>query len=107
MIKRIAIVGGSGSSFLESALDAKADAFISADISYHTFHRAENNIMLIDPGHYEMEQFVPEGLADALNKEFPNGSIDNILVSKIVTNPVHYYPNTGEYKLRQSNNLIS
>jgi putative NIF3 family GTP cyclohydrolase 1 type 2 len=34
---------------------AGADAFITADIKYHTFQEARGKILLIDAGHYETE----------------------------------------------------
>ena len=90
-IQKVAIVGGAGISFLQKALDCGADAFITADISYHYFHKAKNLITLIDPGHFEMEQFVPEGIANVLRNICPKNEIETIEVSKINTNPVKYF----------------
>lgn len=55
-IQRVALCGGSGSSLLPAALHEQADAFVTADISYHTFQDSDNKIALIDAGHYETEQ---------------------------------------------------
>ncbi len=90
-IERIAIIAGSGTSFISNALAAKVDAFITADVSYHTFHLAKGSMMIIDPGHYEMEQFVREGITNLLIKEF-NREVD-FFISKSYTNPVCYYKN--------------
>jgi len=93
-IKHIAIVGGSGSSFIEEAINSGADCFITADVKYHTFHRAKGEIMLIDPGHYEMERFVPQGLASLLNEitsGYTLGKTPRIICSEINTNPVQYF----------------
>lgn len=106
-INKIAIVGGSGSSFFENALICQADAFITADLSYHIFHRARGKIMLIDPGHYEMEQFVPIGLYNLLIEKLPLNEIKFIMVSSNLTNPVNYYPNSEIYKNAQKNYLIN
>jgi dinuclear metal center YbgI/SA1388 family protein len=54
-IKTVAVCGGSGSDLLNEALKLNADAFITADVKYHTFQDAERKIFLIDAGHYETE----------------------------------------------------
>jgi dinuclear metal center YbgI/SA1388 family protein len=54
-IKKVAVCGGSGSDLLEAAIRNNADAFVTADIKYHTFQDAENEILLIDAGHFETE----------------------------------------------------
>jgi dinuclear metal center YbgI/SA1388 family protein len=93
-IKRIAIVGGSGTSFLENAIDSGADCFITADVKYHTFHDAKGKIMLVDPGHYEMERFVPQGLASLLQQVTQGHSYGNpprIICTRIDTNPICYF----------------
>ncbi|HRP01155.1 MAG TPA: Nif3-like dinuclear metal center hexameric protein [Candidatus Kapabacteria bacterium] len=89
-IKRVAIIGGSGSSFADAIFQNNIDAFITADNSYHTFHRFRDNITLIDPGHYEMEQFVIDGMYDFISD---SALLDSIKISKslINTNPVSYY----------------
>ncbi len=93
-IKRIGIVGGSGSSFLNNALSANLDAFITADVSYHTFHSVRGRLTLIDPGHYEMEQFVSSGIAKLISKALTNETV-RVNISKVLTNPVEYYPNNN------------
>ncbi len=102
-LKKIAIVGGSGTSFMEQALAEEADAFITADITYHQFHRVNGKMMLIDPGHYEMEQFVPEGLAKLLREK--TGSSLEIIINKKHTNPVRYYSSGRDYQKEQINIL--
>lgn len=54
-ISRVAVCGGSGAEYLNAAIRSGADAFITADISYHIFQDAEERITLIDAGHYETE----------------------------------------------------
>ena len=54
-IKKVAVCGGSGSDLLDSAIAQKADAYITADVKYHTFQDAENKILFVDAGHYETE----------------------------------------------------
>jgi dinuclear metal center YbgI/SA1388 family protein len=55
LLRTIAVCGGSGSEYLETAIRSGADAFVTADIRYHTFQESDNRILLIDAGHYETE----------------------------------------------------
>lgn len=88
-IKTVAICGGAGSFLLNNAIEKKADAFITADVTYHSFFEANGDILLIDIGHYESEQFTKELIYNVLK----NASFDmsTIHVSKINTNPVYNF----------------
>ena len=86
-IRKVAVLGGSGSFAISTAKSAGADAFISADLKYHDFFTAEDEILLMDIGHYESEQYTKNLLASYLKKKIPNFAI---LSSKINTNPVKY-----------------
>lgn len=87
-IQRIAVCGGSGSSLLEKAISANADAFVSADFKYHRFFDAENTILIADVGHYESENIAKEIFYELLTKKFHNFAIH---LSEINTNPINYY----------------
>ncbi|WP_075342018.1 Nif3-like dinuclear metal center hexameric protein [Tenacibaculum agarivorans] len=86
-IQKVAVLGGSGSFAITSAIRAKADAYISADFKYHEFFKAEGKILLADVGHYESEQFTKNLLVDYLTKKFTNFAI---ILSEKSTNPIHY-----------------
>jgi dinuclear metal center YbgI/SA1388 family protein len=88
MISKVALCGGSGSFLLENAIKINADAFITADIKYNLFFEAENNLLLIDAGHFETEQFTSEVLFDIVSKKFTNFALQ---ISKKQYNSVHYY----------------
>ncbi|MCX7929828.1 MAG: Nif3-like dinuclear metal center hexameric protein [Chlorobi bacterium] len=88
-VERVALVAGSGSSLLDAALDSGADAFITADVKYHTFHQAHGRIAIIDPGHYEMEQHVPAILADIVRRIVATHGIElPVTASNARTTPV-------------------
>lgn len=58
-IKKIAICGGSGSSFIKDAVRMKADAYITGDIGHHDAQEAlEQGLAIIDAGHYDTEKHV-------------------------------------------------
>ena len=86
-IKKVAVLGGSGSFAISNAKQNGADVFITADLKYHDFFQAENQILLADIGHYESEQFTKDLLTAYLSEKFPNFAV---LKSEINTNPVHY-----------------
>lgn len=93
LIKKVAVCGGSCSDLLETAVRSNADAFVTADVKYHTFQDAENKILLIDAGHYETE--IP--VLDELKKRIETSFNNNIKVYKYKgsTNPVVFYNNLG------------
>ncbi len=86
-IKKVAVLGGSGSFAIENAIHAKADAYISADFKYHDFFKAEKQLLLADIGHYESEQFTKNLLVEYLTKKFTNFAI---ILSEKSTNPIYY-----------------
>ena len=72
----VAVCGGSGSSFTRQALQAGADAYVTADVTYHTFFdvldtAGRPRMALIDAGHYETEAVTERLLQDWLRRQFP------------------------------------
>ncbi len=86
-IKKVAVLGGSGSFAIDIAKNVGADAFISADFKYHDFFKAENTILLADIGHYESEQYTKDLIHSFLKKKMTNFAI---LLSQTNTNPISY-----------------
>jgi len=87
-VKSIAVLGGSGSFGIEKAIEKKIDCFITSDLKYHDFFKAENQVLLADIGHYESEQFTKELLVAYLNKKITTFAV---LLSQINTNPITYF----------------
>lgn len=51
-VRKVAVLGGSGSRYVKHALFAGADVLVTGDVDYHTAHDAlATGIALIDPGH--------------------------------------------------------
>lgn len=86
-IKKVAVLGGSGAFAIEAAKASGADLYITADIKYHEFYKAENQMVIADIGHYETEQYTKNLLVDYLTKKFTNFAI---VLSVCNTNPVKY-----------------
>lgn len=87
-IQKVAVLGGSGAFAIRAAKAAGADIFITADLKYHDFFKAEGKIVLADIGHYESEQFTKNLLVDHLTKKMTNFAIS---LSESITNPIKYY----------------
>jgi len=86
-IKKVAVLGGSGSFAIQNAINSGADCYVTSDIKYHEFYKAENKLIIADIGHYESEQFTKNLLVDILTKKFPNFAI---ILSNKNTNPIYY-----------------
>jgi dinuclear metal center YbgI/SA1388 family protein len=90
-IHRVAVCGGSGSDMLGDALHAKADAFVTADVRYHTFHDAHEDIALIDAGHWETEHVILKPLAEQLRTVIRQKKAKVEIQIKYSTNPIHSF----------------
>ncbi len=87
-IKKVAVLGGSGSFAIQNAISSGADAFVTSDLKYHDFYKAEGKIILVDIGHYESEQYTKNLIVTYLTKKITNFAI---ILSKINTNPIKYF----------------
>ncbi|WP_430400237.1 Nif3-like dinuclear metal center hexameric protein [Flavobacterium sp.] len=87
-IKKVAVLGGSGSYAIKNALHAGADAYLTADLKYHQFYEAENQLLLADIGHFESERYTKNYILDYLKEKITNFAI---ILSEENTNPVQYF----------------
>lgn len=68
-VKRVAFCGGSGSDFIDDAIQKKADVYITGDIKYHQAQTAlRNNLCIVDAGHYYTEYHAITLIKDVLDK---------------------------------------
>jgi dinuclear metal center YbgI/SA1388 family protein len=86
-IKKVAVLGGSGSFAVKNAIQANADIFLTSDLKYHNFYEAENQIVLADIGHFESERYTKNYIVDFLKEKITNFAI---VLSEENTNPVKY-----------------
>ena len=87
-IKKVAVCGGSGSFLIGDAKRCGADAYITADLKYHDFFEADNEILIVDAGHFETEQFTKQLFADIILKKNPKFAVQ---ISRVNTNSVNYF----------------
>jgi dinuclear metal center YbgI/SA1388 family protein len=94
-IRRIAVCGGSGGEFIKEACAAGADAYITADLKYHTFQEFEDALLLIDAGHFETEHLVLPSIAEKIESVLMYDKSDlKVYLTQQETNPVQYFTST-------------
>jgi dinuclear metal center YbgI/SA1388 family protein len=87
-LQKIALCGGTGSFLIPKAIAAGADCYITADIKYHEFFDANDQIVIADIGHWESEQYTIDLLLEILQDKFPTFAV---LKTEVKTNPVEYF----------------
>lgn len=75
-VETVAVCGGAGSDLMKKALAAGADAYVTADVTYHRFFDAlgtdgSPRMALVDAGHYETERVTEALLQERLAERFP------------------------------------
>lgn len=66
-IHRLAVLGGSGASFMGDVVKSGADAYLTSDCKFHQFQEArDRGLVLIDAGHYATERPACARLVDKL-----------------------------------------
>ncbi len=76
-VSRVAVVGGDGKDFIEAAIEAGADTYLSGRLSYNTMvEAAEMGINLIEAGHYFTEQPLTEFFQEQLLSFDPDIYVD-------------------------------
>jgi len=90
-VKKVAVVGGDGSSFASKAIFRGADVFLTGDIGYHTAHDAQaEGLSIIDAGH-NIEKIMKQKLADYLIEQLrANGYQTEVVASGVHTDPFQF-----------------
>lgn len=90
--RRISVVGccgGSGGDYMEAALAAGCDVFVTADVRHDRFLAAgELGISLIDGGHFSTENVVVPRLRALLLEGFPELEVS---LTQVQTQPEQFY----------------
>ncbi len=87
-VTKVAILGGDGNKYYQTAKFKGADVYVTGDFYYHTAHEAMNiGLNVIDPGHH-VEKVMIKGVKDILEEKCAgkNFAVD-IITSKINTDP--------------------
>lgn len=69
-VKRVALCGGSGSSFIFDANQKGADVYLTGDVKYHDAQYAnELGLTIIDAGHFHTEKVILKEIENYIKKE--------------------------------------
>lgn len=92
VIKKVAVVGGSGRDFLHQAAFKGADCLVTGDINYHDGHDAMTlGLAILDGGHH-MEHIMKQAVADYLQSKLRKaGSSTEVIVSTVLTDPFQFF----------------
>ena len=94
-IKSVAVCGGSCGELVEEVIKQNADAFVTADLKYHTFQDAEAKILLIDAGHYETEAPILDEIKRRLESLLIENKKIKVLKFQGSTSPIVFYNKLG------------
>ena len=84
-VRRVAVVGGAGAEFIDTAVRRGADVYVTGDVKYHDAQRAvEQGMHIIDAGHFGTEVPVLPVLADLLRAELAaeHGTVEILVTEK-------------------------
>lgn len=85
-VKMVAVLGGSGGSFLDAAHRAGADVFVTGDLKHHeALHALALGLAVIDAGHDATERPVLARLVETLREKLPG--LDEVRESAVRTEP--------------------
>ncbi|WCF10023.1 Nif3-like dinuclear metal center hexameric protein [Paenibacillus thiaminolyticus] len=90
-VKKIAVLGGSGSRYVRHALFHGADVLVTGDIDYHTAHDAQAaGLAIIDPGH-NAEKMMKEDVASRLQQAADKQGVKTVFhASSVNTEPFQF-----------------
>lgn len=91
IIKKVAILGGTGNKYMNAAIFKGADVFVTGDIEYHAAQDAQmNGLHLVDPGHH-IEKVMIKGVQEILQKAAQEHKADlEVIGSSINTEPFRF-----------------
>ena len=83
-VSKVAVCGGAGAEFIDEALTAGADTFVTGDVKYHTAHNAVySGLNIIDATHQGTELPMINTLADRIALRLTAGGFNaQVLVAK-------------------------
>ncbi len=86
-VRRVAVCTGSGAFLIDAAANAGADIYITADLKYNDFHKADGRLTVCDIGHFESEYCAIDLLFDIIRKKLTTFALHKSTKSR---NPVNY-----------------
>ena len=72
VIRKVALCGGSGGSFISDAFNCGADAYLSGDFKYHDYTTYGLDMLIADIGHHESELCSRRILSRIIREAYPD-----------------------------------
>lgn len=85
-LKRVALCGGAGAFLLDEAIAQGADCFITGEFHYHDYFGHDDEILMVEMGHYESEQYTTCIFERLLKERFPELRVE---YTNLNTNPIN------------------
>lgn len=80
-VKKVALCTGAGFEYIDDAIKAKCDVFVTADVRYHEAMQAiDKNIAIIDATHYATENIIVPVLVNHVLQKLENRGIEDVEV---------------------------
>ncbi|MFA9558758.1 Nif3-like dinuclear metal center hexameric protein [Evansella sp. AB-rgal1] len=88
IIKKVAVLGGDGNKYINSALFKGADVYVTGDLYYHVAHDAMmEGLNMVDPGH-NVEKIMKEGVKNKVATFLEEkGYSTEVIASTVHTDP--------------------
>lgn len=90
-VRKVAILGGSGSKYIRAAKRKGADVFVTGDMDFHSAQDAElMELAIVDPGHH-VEKVMIEGVARYMEQACTEKGYDvTFIESRVNTEPFRF-----------------
>jgi dinuclear metal center YbgI/SA1388 family protein len=76
-VQKVAVLGGGGKDFVESAIMAGADVFVTGEVTYNVMLGAKaSGLCLVTAGHYHTERPVLASLYNIIKERFPETEVE-------------------------------
>jgi dinuclear metal center YbgI/SA1388 family protein len=91
LVRKVAVLGGSGSKYIRAAKRKGADVFVTGDMDFHSAQEAElMDLAIVDPGHH-VEKVMIEGVARHMKQScMEKGYEVSFIESEIDTEPFRF-----------------
>lgn len=90
IVKKVALINGSGSKYIKQAKSAGADVLVTGDMQYHQILEAlEDGLSIIDAGHFDTEKIMVKVVTNYLKSALERLGYDiEVIESKSNINPI-------------------
>lgn len=89
VVKKIAVLGGSGEKYYQDAIRKGADAYVTGDMTFHMAQDAwQQGLAVIDPGHH-IEKVMKKAVKQYLDQQLQDTNVE-VIISTTNTEPFQF-----------------